>query len=246
MSKAAQAYKSPQTETQTPNTKKTETAAADELTALKNKIVKEFGVVFGSEHQFVVSKMFSVVFSGLRFCFERSAAGFETNMVPISKKSGLLKPGYLQGRPTQTGRMVHNLLTNKPALNLVRKEQIYIVQNAECNNVEIGSIHVKLEKDLKKIVFLQDKAEVGTLQFKLKQPSSIWCCAARVPPGLFNIELATVFKSHKFVVEENPNGEDCRTSLEANFSYSSPQSPPSLTEFLALVCLLEVAAVELA
>ena len=216
------------------------------LAGLKEQIVKQFGVLFGSDSQFVVSKAFSVVFRGIRFSLERKPnEPVTTKIVPISKRGGLLKPGYLEGKATPTGRVINNLLTSKPALNLVRKDKTYLVHNAECHDVLIGSIHVSQENGSRRISFQQDNKEIGSIKFVFNQPRSGWCCAARAPPGLFNIGMATDFKSHKFQVDENPNGDDCRTTFEANFEYASGATTPSLTEFLALISLLEVAAVEL-
>ena len=212
---------------------------------LKAKIKSEFGVMFGADADFVISKTYSTIAQGWRFRLERLKGAIKTYFIPISKKGGLMAPGLLLCNGKDKSEMVIlNQLTGKPAIVMKEdaKLRLWNIFNSEAGNAPLGCIKVSQLKDTLNFSFVWNNSENSSISIKAPMRKS-GICSSPKPVTLYNIGLTGKFKSD-LTFEENPNGEACMNDLEINTVYSEKKMPEML-EFIGFVCLFQAMAVEL-
>lgn len=212
---------------------------------IKSKIKAEFGLMFGTDTDFVISKTYSTIAQGFRFRMDRNKAAIRTTFIPISKKGGLLKPGLLHSNGKVKGEiMIQNTLTGKPAITMHENVNLrtWTVINNEANNVTLGTIKATQTGENILLVFNWNSTELCSVSFKCPLRKS-GICSSPKPATLYNINFSGKFKS-PINFEENPNGDECKDNLEINAYYSAGQTP-ELLEFVALISLWQAMAAEL-
>lgn len=210
---------------------------------LKNKLKADFATAFQSDVDYNATKAYAGASQGLRFRMDRQKGAIKTSYIMISKKGGLLRPGLLEGQ-TRVGAkeiVLTNILVGKPALTIKEnpKTKTWDVLNNEAANSQVGAVKVGQNGDIRTVTFLSGANEVAYLHFRCPVQKTGMCSGPK-PANLFNIGINGKFKCVTF--EENPNGEPCKDELEINAYYPTA---PDATEFIALVALLEVMALEL-
>lgn len=212
--------------------------------SLKMRIKSEFGVMFGTDTDFVISKTYSSIAQGWRFRMERNKNSIKTSFIPISKKGGLLRPGLLlsNGR-NNTEMVIINQLTGKAAftMNENPKLKVWNIYNNEAGNAPLGSVKVTHQKDIISFIFTLNGSEVCSISIKAPVRKS-GICSSPKPASLYGIQLSGKFSSG-LQFEENPNGEACMNDLEINAIYADKM--PEFLEFVGMICLLQAMAVEL-
>lgn len=219
--------------------------AARNAAELKQQIKSQFGLMFGSDSDFTISKTYSTIAQGFRFRLDRQKGTIKTVFIPISKKGGLMRPGLLECDGKVKGTMViNNLLTGKPALTMTEdpKARTWSIVNNEGNNAPIGQVKISQQKDLMTFSFVWNSQSTNSI--------TVFCpvrkgglCSSPKPAALHSAKFEGKFKSG-MIFEENPNGDLCKDDLEINAIFKDGVSPDML-EFLSLVVLMQAMAVEL-
>ncbi len=218
-------------------------AQLDPISDLKARVKADFGNEFATDAGFSTFNFYSKVSQGLRFRLERGKGIIKTKVWFISKKGGLLKPEFLSGE-IKTGLKEVSVLNNvikRQFLSLKQndKTQLWEVANPEVSNNVVGTIKIVQNNDIRSVVYTQNGAEIGRLDFKCPVQKSGFCSSAK-PATLLNIALSGKLAAVTF--EENPNGEACQNDLEINAYYPTI---PDQNGFVALVAMLTALAREL-
>lgn len=212
---------------------------------LKQQIKSQFGLMFGSDSDFTISKTYSTVAQGFRFRLDRQKGVVSTSFIPISKKGGLLRPGLLECAGKAKGIMViQNILTGKPALTMTEdpKTTTWTLVNNETGNATVGQIKVAQVKDTITFSFIWNSQNMSSVMIHCPIRKG-GICSSPKPAALHMINFQGKFKSG-IIFEENPNGDFCKDYLEMNAIFKDGQAPEML-EFLSMVGLLQAMAVEL-
>lgn len=212
---------------------------------LKQQIKTQFGMMFGSDSDFTISKTYSTIAQGFRFRLDRQKGTIRTLYIPISKKGGLMKPGLLECEGKVKGIMViHNILTGKPALTMTEdaKTRTWSLVNNEAGNAPCGQVKVVQDKDNITFSFVYNGQASSSI--------SVFCpvrkggmCSSPKPAALHSVKFQGKFRSG-ITFEENPNGDLCKDDLEINAVFNDTMSPDML-EFISLVGVMQAMAVEL-
>lgn len=219
-------------------------APVDPIAEMKARVKADFGGEFATDAGFSTLNVYSKVSQGLRFRLERSKGLIKTKVFFISKKGGLIKPEFLSAE-IRTGVNDVAFLNNaikRQFLSLKKndKTQVWEVANTEVSNNVVGTIKVTQSGETRSVVYTQNSAEKGRIDFKCPVQKTGMCSSAK-PAVLLNIALNGKLGSVTF--EENPNGEACQNDLEINAYY--PTTTPDQNEFTALVAMLNAVAREL-
>lgn len=225
-----------------PATTKPVAAVIPDATPAKNRLRTDVPESFSSEADWLAAKVNSLGSQGFRFKMDRSRAGVKCLFIPISKKGGLINPGLLFSDCTFVVKeiTVMNILTGKPFLTIkVNANKGWDVINNENNNTLGGSIKSTQTNEIHKLSFMNNNAETASISFKCPVQST-GCCSSAKPANLYNIGFAGSVKGVE--LEENPNGNVCKEDFELNV-YQKPDH--TTQEFIALVALLQIAALDL-
>lgn len=218
-------------------------APVDPMAEMKAKIKADFGGEFATDAGFSTFNVYSKVSQGIRFRLDRSKGLIKTKVWLISKKGGLIKPEFLSGE-IKTGVKEVAVLNNaikRQFLSLKQNDKtlLWEVANTEVSNNVVGTIKITQNGEIRSVVYTQNSAEKGRIDFKCPVQKTGMCSSAK-PANLFNIALNGKLGSVTF--EENPNGEACQNDLEINAYYPTT---PDQNEFTALVAMLNAVAREL-
>ncbi len=213
---------------------------------IKAKIRTDFGLSFGSDGDFVISKVYSSVAQGFRFRLDRNRTTIKTSIIPISKRGGLLRPGLLSADDTFKPEIaINNILTGKPGITLKEtdpKMKIWNVLNMEAGGASVGQVKVVQSGERKIVSFLSNNQELLSFGFRCPVQKTGMCSSAK-PADLNKMGFDGKFKC-KIELEENPNGDLFKEEFELNVMFDINQ-PPQLIEYIGLVSALVVCGHEL-
>lgn len=216
---------------------------AQSIQALKSKLNTDFPGAFKSDLDYTAAKSLLLCSQGMRLKLERGKGMIVTTYIPISKKGGLLRPGFLQGNSKVGSKelAVTNLLTNKPFILIKHNAstKLWDVVKEEESKITAGTVKVTQSGDNRSVSFLQGTSEFAKIEFKCPVQKT-GMCSSHKPSNLLNINTSGKFKTVTF--EENPNGEPCKDDFELNAYYANG---PDALELTALIALFEVMAHEL-
>lgn len=224
-------------------TKPAQQAPAQGTADLRTRLRADFGDFFKTEVEFNAIKAYQGASQGLRFRLDRTKGQINSSFILISKKGGLLRPAFLTAsyRVGSKDVVITNTLTGKPFLTLKEnaKGHSWDLINEEAGKTAAGTVKVGQQGDVRSVTYSQGTTDLAYIHFR-NPVQKVGMCSSKKPSNLANINVTGKFKSVTF--EENPNGELCKDDLEVNAYYPNT---PDQTEFVALVALLEVMAIEL-
>lgn len=213
-----------------------------DVTAAKTLLRTKFANSFLSDAEFASSNVDSKIAQGMRFKMERGIGTLTTHFIPILKFGGLLKPGLLWSKSTFASKKIelYNVLNQKVYMTFQQQtDKSWEVKNTENNNSVIGIVKVSQNNTKRSVQLFVNNAKSIECNFECPVQKS-GCCAAPRPANLNNIQFTMSAPGPD--IEENPNGDVPKDSLEINCYYRLSRAANELDLY---VPLLQIAAFEL-
>jgi hypothetical protein len=213
-----------------------------DATAAKALLRTKFTNLFQTDAEFASLNVDSIIAQGMRFKMERGIGTLTTHFIPILKFGGLLKPGLLWSKSTFASKKIelYNVLNQKVYLTFQQQaDKSWEVKSTENNNSVIGIVKVSQNNTKRFVQLFVNNTKSIECNFECPVQKS-GCCAAPRPANLNSIQFTMTAPGPD--IEENPNGDVPKDSLEINCYYRLSRA---VNELNLYVPLLQIAAFEL-
>ena len=197
---------------------------------------------FKNQEDFSSYSIFSHAAQGIRFRFDRQPTEIMARFILISRRGGLIKPGFLYSRSKLSAKSheIFNQYTGQVIIQLNQiKKGTWRMNVKEKNDIAGADIVVEQKGEERVLTYAKSKDTCCSISF-LCPAKKMVLCGSQKPTNLLNIQMRGELYAMEF--EENPNCNTCENDFELNL-FMNKNIP--CEDFYSLVSLLQIAADEL-